>query len=257
MPVFDRIDPTTLERRELHLWLLAITVILTLTAGLAFFMYPTVFYSQVTLSGLTLRETFLGFCALSVFLVGYLVDRQIVIHQLRRSLADERKLIIRIRQEASTDLLGSLPGLDHFRDQLIMEHRRATNVGQPLSVVAVRLMPTGGLAETSEVPIAFGDAVKAMARKLRPGDSLYRFGPGLIPVVLPGVDTERAHRVADRLAEGVRDASGASNRLAFDACVVNYPEHVATATELEEVVGYFLTTGTALGLSDHLKTGHL
>jgi GGDEF domain-containing protein len=247
MPVFDRIDPTKLDRRELHLWLLAVTVILILTAGLALLMYPTVFVSPVILSGLTLRKTFFGFCALSVLLVGYLIDRQIVIRQLRQSLVEEHNLILRIRREASTDLVASLPGLDHFRDRLIMEHRRATAIKQPLSVVAVRLMPARDLADTSEVPIAFGDAAKAMARKLRRGDSLYRFGPGLFPLVLPGVDTEGAYRLADRLAEGVRDASGASNRLSFDVCVVNYPDHAAAAWELEEAVRSFLTSGVVAG----------
>lgn len=247
MRFFDRIDPKKLDRRELHLWLLALTALLTLASGLALLMYPTVFYSQVTLRGGTLRETFFGFCALSLLLTGYLVDREIVIRQLRQSLAREHNLIIRVRHEASTDLLGSLPGLDHFRDQLIMEHRRATHLKQPLSLVAVRLVPTRELAQTSEVPIAFGDAVKAMTRKLRNGDSLYHFGPGLFPLVLPGVDTEGAYRVADRLAEGVRDASGASNRLSFGVSVINYPEHVATAWELEEAVRDFFSADVVVG----------
>ena len=65
--------------------------------------------------------------------------------------------------------------------------------------------------------------------------------------MLPGVDTEGAYRVADRLADGVRDASGASNRLSFDVAVINYPEHVATAWELEEAVRDFFTAAVVAG----------
>lgn len=70
MRVFDRIDPTMLDRRELHLWLRAITVMLVMATGRALLMYPTVFSEPVVLTGPTLRKTFFGFCVLSILLAG-------------------------------------------------------------------------------------------------------------------------------------------------------------------------------------------
>lgn len=89
MRVFDRIDPTALDRRELHQWLLAITVILKLTAGTPLLMYPTAFSDPIIVSGPTLRKTFFGFCALSLLLAGYFLDRQLAIRQLRRQPVEE------------------------------------------------------------------------------------------------------------------------------------------------------------------------
>ncbi|MGD0310792.1 MAG: hypothetical protein ABSC02_16075, partial [Acidobacteriota bacterium] len=125
MRVFDRIDPTTLDRRELHLWLLAITVIVILAAGMALLMYPTAFSDPIIVSGPTLRKTFFGFCALSLLSAGYFMDRQLTIHKLRRQLVEEQNRMMQIRHGASAALLESLPGISHFQDRLSMEFRRA------------------------------------------------------------------------------------------------------------------------------------
>jgi GGDEF domain-containing protein len=238
MPVriFDRVDVTSLERREWHLWMLAVSVIFILALGLMLLMYPTVFSSPVVISGVTLRKTFFSFCVLAVLLVVYLVDRQMVISHLRRRVIEEQKQVIQIRHEASTDLLGTLAGLDHFRDRLAMEFRRASHTQQPLSVLLVELKSSRELSETSEVTTAYGDAAKVLTRKLRGEDSIYLFAPGVFGIVLPGVNATNAYRVVDRLAEGLQDASGASGRFSFNIRVLNYPEHAATAREIEEVV---------------------
>jgi GGDEF domain-containing protein len=227
-------DPVTLERRQWHLSILAISMIVVLLTGMALLMFPAVFSNPVILSGLTLRKTFFGFCALGVLLVGYLVDRQILIGHLRKRIAAEERQIDRIRQEASIDLLNNLPGLDHFRDCLAMDYRRAFNTGQPLSVLVVQLKPSRELAASSEVTTAFGDAVKAASRKLRGEDTLYYLAPGVFGIVLPGMSTLGALGVQERLSDGLHDASGASERFSFKVKVLNYPDHAATAREMEQ-----------------------
>ena len=89
--------------------------------------------------------------------------------------------------EASADLLATIPGLTIFRDRLVMEHRRATTVQQPLSLLAIELKPSSALAGTGEVEIAFGDAAKTLTGKLRGEDSVFLLAPGIFGVVLPGV----------------------------------------------------------------------
>ncbi len=239
MQIFDRIDPANLERREWHLWLLAFTVILVLASGLALLMYPAVFSNPVVLSGVTMRKSFFGFCALSVLLLGYLVDREIVISQLRQRLAEEQKMVVRVRHEASTDLLGTLPGFEHFQDRLAMEYRRAVATHHPLSLVVVVLKPTRNLTDPTEVATAFGDGAKALIRKLRGEDSIYLFNPGVFCVVLPGVEASNAYRITERLTDGLQDASGVSGRFSYELRVFNYPEHAASAREIEEAVRPF------------------
>ena len=252
MKIFDRIDPASLDRREWHLWILALTVIVVLALGMALFMFPAVFSNPVVLSGPTMRKSFFGFCALLILFVGYLVDRHIVVTKLRKQLANEQKKIIHIRHEASLDLLNSLPGLDHFRDRFAMEYRRASNTGQTLSLQVVNLKPSRHVTETTEVATAFGDAAKALARRLRGQDSIYRFAPGVFGIVLPGLMTKDAFLVADRLADGLHGASGASDRFAFDVHVLNYPEHAATAREIEQMARGFLPKDVQLGNTNAL-----
>lgn len=240
MRVFDHLDPVTLERRQWHLSILAISIIVILLSGMALLMFPAVFSNPVVLSGLTLRKTFFGFCTLGVLLVGYLVDRQILIGHLRKRIAAEERQIHRIRHEASADLLDGLPGLDHFRDCLAMDFRRAFNTGQALSVMVVQLKASREVAASSEGTIAFGDAVKAIARKLRGEDTLYYLGPGVFGIVLPGMGTTSAFGVHERLSDGLRDAAGASERFSFKIKVLNYPDDAATAREMEQAAEPFL-----------------
>jgi len=243
MRVFDQIDALTVERREWHLWLLAMAVIIILAAGMALLMYPTVFSSPIVLAGPTLRKVFFGFCTLSILLVGYLLDRQLVIRQLRRELLEEQAQNIRLRHQASCELLETLPDFSHFQDRLAMEHRRAMTIHQPLSMLIISLSPAHGVSDPKEIDASFGDAAKAVLRRLRREDSIYLFRPGVFGIVLPGTRGGYAYRVAERLGAGVRDAAGASGRFSFDVRVVNYPEHAASAREMEQVARSFLPAG--------------
>ena len=236
MKIFDQVDQGSIERRELQLWILALTVILVMTIGLGLLMYPAIFEKPVVLNGEVLKNAFFGFCALSFLLLGYLIDRQVVIRQLRRKLATERQKIIALRKEASTDLLASMPGLERFRDCLAMEYRRASNSHQPLSIVTVRLAPSTTLTGTTEITMAYGDALKAITRKLRGEDSIYQIAPESLGMVLPGVSMAGAGTVMRRLSEGLQDASGAETRFSFGLRITNYPEQASSARELEQAV---------------------
>jgi GGDEF domain-containing protein len=70
---------------------------------------------------------------------------------------------------------------------------------------------------------------------LRPTDSIYRLADDLFGIVLPETDTLNAKRVALRLQEelqGVRTRYGST----FDLAAYNYPEHVKSSHELEDIV---------------------
>lgn len=235
MRIFDRIDRQALDRREWQLWVLAMVTILILTAGMALVMYPAVFSSAVALGGGFMRRSFVGFCVLCFLLEVYLLDRQLVIRRLRRQLAEEQRLKANILEQAGADLLESMPGFSHFQDRLAMEFRRATNTQQPLSVLIVNVVPMRELLTAGGTSALLGDAAKVLLRRLRREDSVYLFRSCVLGVVLPGLSGNQANHVAERLHEGLMDASGAGNRFGAEIQMVNYPEHTVSARELEQM----------------------
>ena len=167
MHIFDHIDPSRLERRDAQLWVLAIAMLLIFAAGIALLIYPAAFAGPVILSAHVLKRVFVGFCVLSMLVVGYLMERRIEIGRLRRRLREEESRRQRLLNEASADLLATLPAMEHFRDRLAMEFRRAAHAQLPLSLLMVSIAPARRLTDPGDVIMAYGDAAKAMIRKLR------------------------------------------------------------------------------------------
>jgi GGDEF domain-containing protein len=234
MPL-DRQELDHLERRELHLTLLATVFVLVQAAGLAVLMYPLVFLRPDAGNKWTLRVAYLGFCVLTLLFAGYLLDRHRLVRKLKQDLIEQLERNSQLRQQASVDILQSMPGPHHFEDRLTMEHRRAMTMHTALSLLLVQSKPAAGDKNAKSREAAWGEAAKAMSGKLRPTDSIYNLSPELFAVVLPETDTLNAKRVAVRLQEvlqGVRARHG----LAFEVSVHNYPEHVQSLHELEDIV---------------------
>ncbi len=236
MRVFDQVDPQRVERRELQLTMLSLSVNVILASGAALLMYPTISAHPVIFGAATSRAMFVGFCALCVLLVGYLFDRQIVVRRLRNEVAQQHLKYTQLRLQASGDLLSSLSGLNHFQDRLVMEFKREVQSGAALSVLVVRLTPADSVEDSNEVTVAYGDAAKAMMRKLRREDSLYYFSAGSFGILLPCARVLDAREFSGRIAEGLSDAAGVIGRFTSDIKTFNYPEHVETAHELELAV---------------------
>jgi len=236
MRVFDQVDPQRVERRELQLTILSLSVNAILAAGAALLMYPTISAHPVIFGETTSRVIFAGFCVLCVLLVGYLFDRQIVVRRLRNEIAQEHLKYTQLRLQAGRDLLSTVSGFNHFQDRLIMEFKREMKTGSALSVLLVRLTPSDRVEDSNEVTVAYGDAAKAMMRKLRREDFLYYFSSGAFGIVLPGAKVLDAREFSARIAEGLSDAAGVIARFNSDIKTFNYPEHVETASELEEAV---------------------
>jgi len=235
MATLNRVELDRLERRELQLTILAAVFVLVLAGGLAVFMYPLVFLHPVG-NKWTLRVAFFGFCALTLLFVFYLLERQTTVRQLKQQLLAELERNVTLQQQASVDLLQSMPDQNHFWDRLTMEYRRAMTMQKTLSLLLVKAKPATGTAKKDEDNnAAWSDAAKALSKKLRPTDSIYRLAPDLFALVLPETDVMNATRIAARLQDelqGVRAKYGK----AFDITAHNYPEHVNSAHELEDIV---------------------
>jgi GGDEF domain-containing protein len=222
-----------LERRGLQLTILSAVFVLILASGLAAFMYPLVFVHPEG-NKWTLRVAFFGFCALTILFLVYLFDRQRTFAQLKQHLLTELERNVALQVQANTDQLKSMPDLNHFWDRLTMEFRRARTMERMLSLllVKVKLSPR---ASENEQSAALSDTAKALARRMRQSDSIYHLSDTLFGIVLPETDTLNSKRIAVRFQEelqGVRAHYGAN----FDLSAHNYPDHVKSEHEMEDIV---------------------
>jgi len=233
MATIKREELDRLERRGLQLTILSAVFVLILASGLAAFMYPLVFVHPEG-NKWTLRVAFFGFCALTLLFLVYLFDRQRTFAQLKEHLLSELERNVALQIQASADLLKSMPDLNHFWDRLTMEFRRARSMEKMLSLVVAKVKHSPRATENDQ-SAALSDAAKAMARRLRQTDSIYRLSDSLFGIVLPETDTLNAKRIAVRFQEelqGVRAHYGCS----FDLSAHNYPDHVKSEHELEDIV---------------------
>ena len=233
MDVFDKVSQQSLNRRDRQLSILALGMIVILGGGMVLLMYPAVFGKNAATAAPPSRSLFFGFCTLCLLMVVYLVNRQFVVQQLRTKLLEEREQMAALLEQSSAELLGTLMGFSHFQDRLIMDFRRSTQTSEPLSLLLVRLELSNPFKQGPQSQVALGDAAKVFSRKLRMEDSLYRLSSDAFGIVLPSTSEAVAQQAANRLAEGLADASGASNRFTAKIQVVNYPAHVSSASEME------------------------
>ncbi|HEY2459279.1 MAG TPA: hypothetical protein VGI16_00650 [Candidatus Acidoferrum sp.] len=235
MATLNRKELDQLERRELHLTVLAAAFVLVQAAGLAVLMYPLVFLHPDTGNKWTLRVAYFGFCVLTVLFAGYLLDRQRLVRKLKQNLLEQLERNVQLGQQASVDILQSMPGQDHFWDRLTMDHRRAMTMHTTLTLLLVRSKSGSGTRNLTQRAATWGDAAKAMSGKLRPTDSIYNVSPELFAIILPETDTLNAKRVAVRLQEELQ-AVRAKHGVSFEISVHNYPEDVQSSHELEDIV---------------------
>jgi len=233
MPTIDRQQLDHLERRGFQLTIFSAIFVFILAGGLATFMYPLVFVHPEG-NKWTLRAAFFGFCALTILFISYLFDRQRSFTKIKQQLLSELERNVELQIQASADLLQSMPNQNHFWDRLSMEFRRALSMEKTLSLILVKARP-GAKATLTSQQAALSDAAKALSKKMRPSDSIYRLSDDLFGLVLPETDTLNAKRIALRLNEelqSVRAHYGSS----FDLAAHNYPDHVKSSHELEDIV---------------------
>jgi GGDEF domain-containing protein len=234
MARLDSGELKTLEKREKHLSILAAVFVLVQASGMALLMYPMVFLHPEEGNKLTMRIAFVGFCVLTVLFVTYLFDRQRTVRKLKQHLVEEMERNVELRNQANVDLLHGLADVRHFHDQLSMEFRRAMTMTKPLSVLAVKVNMAASVKDAKDVTAAFGEAVKGIAKSLRPTDSTYLLAPGLFGVILAEVPASDANVIEMKIDETLRSISAGRYKVELTTC--NYPEQVQSAHEMEDVV---------------------
>jgi GGDEF domain-containing protein len=235
MTNLNRQELDRLERRELQLTIVSAVLVFILAGGLVVFMYPLVFGGTNDPNRWTMRVAFFGFCTLTVLFIAYLFERQRTVRHLKQQVLEEMDRNMELRLQASADLLHTMPNIDYFWDRLTMEYRRAMTMERQLSLLLVKAKSRPNATQETDPTAALGDAARAMSRKLRPTDSIYRLAPDFFGLVLPDTDTLNAKRIAARLQEELQTVRG-KHGCSFDISVHNYPEHVKSSHELEEIV---------------------
>jgi GGDEF domain-containing protein len=233
MATIDRQELDRLERRGMQLTIFSAVFVIVLASGLAMFMYPLVFVHPEG-NKWTLRVAFFGFCALTLLFVGYLFDRQRTFNKLKDHLLAELERNVALQLQASADILKSMPDQKYFWDRLTMEFRRSLTMEKTMSLVLVKVTNSAATS-ANDRKSALSHAAKALSKKLRPTDSIYRLSDELFGIVLPETDTLNAKRIALRLQEDlqiIRARYGAT----FELTAHNYPEHVKSSHELEDIV---------------------
>jgi GGDEF domain-containing protein len=235
MARLDLAEIKNLEKRERHLSILAAIFVMVQAGGVALLMYPLVFVHPVDGSKWTMRIAFVGFIVLTLLFVAYLFDRQRTVRKLKKHLVEEMERNAELRNQANVDLLHGLQGLNHFQDQLSMEFRRAMNMQNPLTLIAVKVNVAPQLTAEKEIASALGDAVKGIARNVRATDAIYQLADGLFGLVLPETDAAKVKPIEMRIEQTLRSV-GLPNRFGFEITTCNYPAQVGSAHEMEEVV---------------------
>ncbi len=225
-----------LERREFHLSIFAALAIAVLAGGLALLMYPAVFAARENSGSRSPQIAFYGFCALSCLLVAYIIDRQLTIHRLRIQLAIANRKTSEALRQASADLLSTMPNFNTFEDRLTMEFRRVTAADLKLTVMVIAIRLQGAFTEPGLGISAVGDAARAVSRKLREQDSIFVVRAAHFGIILPGIGQAAIPQVSARIAEGLSDAAGASERFTFKIDTISYPEQTSSAQDMELAV---------------------
>jgi len=232
--ILNREELDKLERRELQLTVLSVVFVLVLAGGLAAFMYPLVFVHPEG-NKWTMRVAFFGFCALVLLFVGYLLERQRTVHKLKQHILAEVERNVALRHQANVDLLGSMPDASQFWDRLTMEFRRAKTMQKTLSLILLKVGKGTGTAKNPDMSAVGSACAKAMSRRLRPTDSIFRLSPDVFGVVLPETDWLNGKQISVRLQQELQGAQ-AGFGVSFEVSIYNYPGDVVSAHELEDLV---------------------
>jgi GGDEF domain-containing protein len=232
--ILNREELDKLERRELQLTVLSVVFVLVLAGGLAAFMYPLVFVHPEG-NKWTMRVAFFGFCALTLLFVGYLLERQRTVRVLKQHLLAEVERNVALKHQANVDLLGSMPDASQFWDRLTMEFRRAKTMQKTLSLILLKVGKGTGAGKNPDMSAVGSACAKAMSRRLRPTDSIFRLAPEFFGVVLPETDAVNGKQVSIRLQQELEGAQ-AGFGVSFEVTVYNYPKDVVSSHEMEDLV---------------------
>ena len=209
-----------LDRQDWQLWLMSTLLILVLGVGLLSFMFPTVFWMGGELALKAPERAFFGFSVLLALALGYLLQKNSKVRQLKRELFQAQAALTRAGQDAAIQAFETLPTLLQFRDMLAMEYRRASTSGIALAVVL--------FTAVSASREGLGRMTSLLRSMLRQGETLYRISDKAVGVILPGMKLSNGAAFAAQV-----ESLGGFPDQELQVNIIAYPEDASSLSELE------------------------
>jgi diguanylate cyclase (GGDEF)-like protein len=225
-----------IERRDWWLWIMAICVMLLLTAAVFSMSFPGVVEPVDSLLQQSLEQAVRGLIGLVLLFNLYSIYQQRTIKRTRKQLAEQLAEAKQFYREATTDPLTSLANRRTAEDYLHREMSRARRRKSPLTVVAFDL---NYFKQTNDrYGHSAGDMVLcAFAQKLmfrrRGEDMAVRMGGDEFLLLLPECPADQVPFLLSRLRPCEVNFQGTRLPIEFSAGVATY-DGAETAAQLLE-----------------------
>jgi diguanylate cyclase (GGDEF)-like protein len=150
-----------------------------------------------------------GLLATSFVLMVLLYENSMLYVALIRAHASDRKKAAELERLTTVDALTGIANRRAFDKALDQEWRRTARHGTPLSLLMIdvdcfkRFNDTYGHVAGDQCLRAIGEVLGRYAR--RAGEVAARYGGEEFAVLLPHVDEDEAHALAQRLCQAIRD----------------------------------------------------
>ena len=116
-----------------------------------------------------------------------------------------------------------------------LESSESHDMRNTLSLLLVKGGPANASVRIDESSEVWSEAARAIAKKLRPSDSVFRISTNVFALALPGTDLIVAKKVATRLHEGLQPVR-AKYDLAFEITAHTHPEQMNNPGDLERIM---------------------
>ncbi|MBI4458523.1 MAG: GGDEF domain-containing protein [Acidobacteria bacterium] len=195
-----RLSGESLVKLGSSLRILAVSVILVLSAGMMIIVY-----GQLR-EGNTLAEAFntspqvlSGFAFLMLLTVGYLVGKGRTTTRVQKQLIDELLEEEAIARAQRLNPITQFHHPDVCRDMLLRQASYAGRMHSPLSIVELTMPNFEKLSKDSETQALIAELARQARRLCRPIDALVRWSPDSFLLVFPEVSQDELPAISYRI----------------------------------------------------------
>jgi diguanylate cyclase (GGDEF)-like protein len=232
-----RVELKKNERRDWWLWIMAIVVMLLLTAAVLSMSFPGLIAGEDTVFQQSLERAVRGLIGLVLLFNIYSVYRQVTIKRTRRQLSEElTKAEQQLLKQATTDPLTGLANRRTAEEHMVHEMSRARRRNAPLTAVAFDLNNFKQIND--RYGHSAGDLVlRAFAQKLtnrrRGEDLVVRLGGDEFLLLLPECPADHVPMLLTRLHPCEVNFQGVRIPVEFSSGLATYEAGETTAAFLE------------------------
>ena len=173
--------------------------------------------------------------ALNLSLEKKVKERTRDLYVANEKLRQRHRQLLDARAQAATDALTDLSNHRAFHERIREEVRRAQETGSPIGLI---MLDIDGfkVINDSQGHLAGDEILRGMAQTLAdvtPREDAYRYGGDEFAVMLPGVDSRKTARVAERLRRAVeRRINNNGESVTVSLGIASFPDMAASADEL-------------------------